>query len=164
MACSVPSKTSNYEGLLAPQLVDDIDSGAEKWEPTDDRFDNEDLIEREASMGRSNFMLQFMLDTSLSDADKFPLNALTLSLPLLTLSLLLSPSSGAQTQKTLSRNSQLSDYLEIISTVQCSYKESGTYAETICSVDPSGRGSDETTAAYLSQRNGILYLHEMRAY
>ena len=38
------------------------------------------------------------------------------------------------------------------------------YTETICSVDPSGRGSDETTAAYLSQRNGYLYLHEMRAY
>jgi hypothetical protein len=40
----------------------------------------------------------------------------------------------------------------------------GDYTETICSVDPSGRGSDETTAAYLSQRNGFLYLHEMRAY
>jgi len=39
-----------------------------------------------------------------------------------------------------------------------------TYSETICSVDPSGRGTDETTAAYISQRNGILYLHEMRAY
>ena len=38
------------------------------------------------------------------------------------------------------------------------------YAETICSVDPSGRGADETTAAYISQRNGFLYLHEMRAY
>ena len=38
-----------------------------------DRFDNDDLIEREASMGRSNFMLQFQLDTSLSDAEKFPL-------------------------------------------------------------------------------------------
>ena len=38
------------------------------------------------------------------------------------------------------------------------------YTETICSVDPSGRGSDETTAAYLSQRNGFIYLHEMRAY
>ena len=42
--------------------------------------------------------------------------------------------------------------------------EWGAYTETICSVDPSGRGSDETAAAYLSQRNGILYLHEMRAY
>jgi hypothetical protein len=68
-----PRKTSNYEGLLAPQLVEDLENGADKWDVTDDRFDNDDLIEREASMGRSNFMLQFMLDTSLSDADKFPL-------------------------------------------------------------------------------------------
>ena len=38
------------------------------------------------------------------------------------------------------------------------------YTETICSVDPSGRGTEETAAAYLSQKNGFLYLHEMRAY
>jgi hypothetical protein len=38
------------------------------------------------------------------------------------------------------------------------------YTETICSVDPSGRGSDETAAAFISQKNGFLYLHEMRAY
>jgi len=38
------------------------------------------------------------------------------------------------------------------------------YTETICSVDPSGRGSDETAAAFLSQHHGFLYLHEMRAY
>jgi hypothetical protein len=31
-------------------------------------------------------------------------------------------------------------------------------------VDPSGRGTDETAAAYISQKNGFLYLHEMRAY
>ena len=69
-----PRKLSNYEGLLAPQIQEDIDNGAEPWEVTDpDRFSNDDLIEREASMGRSNFMLQFMLDTTLSDAEKFPL-------------------------------------------------------------------------------------------
>ena len=38
------------------------------------------------------------------------------------------------------------------------------YSETICSVDPSGRGSDETAACYISQKNGFLYLHEVRAY
>ena len=38
------------------------------------------------------------------------------------------------------------------------------YTETICSVDPSGRGSDETAAVYLSQRNGFIYVHEVRAY
>ena len=39
-----------------------------------------------------------------------------------------------------------------------------SYSETICSVDPSGRGTDETAAAFISQKNGFLYLHEMRAY
>jgi hypothetical protein len=39
-----------------------------------------------------------------------------------------------------------------------------SYSETICSVDPSGRGTDETAAAFLSQRNGFIYLHEMSAY
>jgi hypothetical protein len=48
--------------------------GVEEWTPTDpDRFTSDDLVEREAAMGRSNFMLQFMLDTTLSDAEKFPL-------------------------------------------------------------------------------------------
>ena len=57
----VPRKLTNYEGLLAPQLQEDIDQGADPWEVTDpDRFANDDLLEREASMGRSNFMLQFM--------------------------------------------------------------------------------------------------------
>ena len=69
-----PRDVAKYEGLLAPQLQEDIDMGAEEWTVTDpDRFDNDDLLEREASMGRSNFMLQFMLDTSLSDSEKFPL-------------------------------------------------------------------------------------------
>ena len=64
-----PRNTTSYDNLLAPQLQEDIEQGVDPWEPTDpDRFDNDDLIEREASMGRSNFMLQFMVDTSLSDA------------------------------------------------------------------------------------------------
>ena len=69
-----PRKTESYGGLLAPQLYEDIEKGANPGECTDpDRFDDEDLLQREASMGKSNFMLQFMLDTSLSDASKFPL-------------------------------------------------------------------------------------------
>ena len=67
-------KLTKYEGLLAPQIQEDLEQGAEEWEVTDpDRFANDDLLEREAAMGRSNFMLQFQLDTSLSDAEKFPL-------------------------------------------------------------------------------------------
>ena len=160
-----PRKTTHYEGLLAPQLVEDIDKGAEKWDVTDDRFDNEDLIEREASMGRSNFMLQFMLDTSLSDADKFPLKCADLIVTSV------NPKSAPESAiwcsdpqnviKDLPTVGLPGDYFYSPMQLQGDW---GAYTETICSVDPSGRGSDETTAAYLSQRNGILYLHEMRAY
>jgi hypothetical protein len=38
------------------------------------------------------------------------------------------------------------------------------YDEVICSVDPSGRGTDETAACFIGQRNGLLYVHEIRAY
>jgi hypothetical protein len=160
-----PRKTTNYEGLLAPQLVEDLEKGAEKWDVTDDRFDNEDLIEREASMGRSNFMLQFMLDTSLSDADKFPLKCADLIVTAV------NPKSAPESViwcsdpqnviKDLPTVGLPGDYFYSPMQLQ---GEWDSYTETICSVDPSGRGSDETTAAYLSQRNGILYLHEMRAY
>ena len=63
-----PRDQANYEGLLALPLQEDYDPvirPKETWAPTDpERFDDLDLLEREASMGRSNFMLQFMLDTS----------------------------------------------------------------------------------------------------
>ena len=160
-----PRKTTHYEGLLAPQLVEDIENGADKWNPTDDRFDDEDLIEREASMGRSNFMLQLMLDTSLSDADKFPLKCADLIVTSV------NPKSAPESAvwcsdpqnviKDLPTVGLPGDYFYSPMQLQ---GEWSSYTETICSVDPSGRGSDETTAAYLSQRNGILYLHEMRAY
>ena len=45
-----------YDGLLAPQLVEDLDKEDDlTWKPTDTRFREEDLLERESSMGRSNF-------------------------------------------------------------------------------------------------------------
>ena len=69
-----PRKVAMYDGLLAPQLENDLESTEDlAWKPTDTRFQERDLLERESAMGRSNFMLQFMLDTSLSDAEKFPL-------------------------------------------------------------------------------------------
>jgi hypothetical protein len=160
-----PRKVSQYEGLLAPQLVEDIDGGAEKWEVTDDRFDNEDLIEREASMGRSNFMLQFMLDTSLSDAEKFPLKCSDLIVTSV------NPSTAPESIVWCSDPQNVIKDLPIVGLpgdyFYSPMQLQGTwdpYQETICSVDPSGRGSDETAAAYLSQRNGFLYLHDMRAY
>ena len=159
-------KLSQYEGLLAPQIQEDLERGIEEWSVTDpDRFDNDDLIEREASMGRSNYMLQFQLDTSLSDAEKFPLKMADLVVTSV------NPSEAPDNCiwcsdpqnviKDLPTVGLPGDYFYSPMQLQ---GEWSPYTETICSVDPSGRGTDETAAAFISQKNGFLYLHEMRAY
>ena len=161
-----PSNLTKYEGLIAPQLQEDIDGGAEVNTCTDpDRFNDDDLLEREASMGRSNFMLQFMLDTSLSDAEKFPLKMADLVVtsvnPTKAPDNLIWCSDPSNVIKDLPTVGLPGDYFYSPMQIQGEWTP---YTETICSVDPSGRGSDETAACFLSQKNGFLYLHEMRAY
>ena len=157
---------SQYESLLAPQILEDLDRGVKEWDVTDpDRFADDDLLEREAAMGRSNFMLQFMLDTSLSDAEKFPLKMSDLIVTAV------NPTTGPESAiwcsdprnvlKDLPTVGLPGDYFYSPMQLQ---GEWAPYTETICSVDPSGRGSDETAATYISQRNGFLYVHEVRAY
>ena len=161
-----PKDITPYEGLIAPQLQEDIDNGALPWACTDpDRFDDDDLVDREASMGRSNFALQFMLDTSLSDAEKFPLKMADLIItsvnPTDAPENVVWCSDPANILKDLPTVGLPGDYFYSPMQLQ---GEWSPYTETICSVDPSGRGADETAAAYISQKNGILYLHEVRAY
>ena len=160
------SKLSQYEGLLAPQIAEDLEEGVDEWQCTDpDRFDHDDLLEREASMGRSNYMLQFQLDTSLSDAEKFPLKMADLIVtsvnPNTAPEGLIWCSDPSNLLKELPTVGLPGDYFYSPMQIQGQW---GPYSETICSVDPSGRGSDETAAAYISQRNGFLYVHQMRAY
>ena len=159
-------KLSQYEGLLAPQIQEDLDDGADEWEVTDpDRFANDDLLEREAAMGRSNYMLQFQLDTSLSDAEKFPLKMADLIVtsvnPKSAPDQIIWCSDPKNVIKELPTVGLPGDYFYSPMQLQGDWTE---YSETICSVDPSGRGTDETAAAFISQKNGFLFLHEMRAY
>ena len=159
-------KLTKYEGLLAPQIQEDLDKGVDEWSVTDpDRFADDDLLEREAAMGRSNYMLQFQLDTSLSDAEKFPLKMSDLIVTSV------NPKSGPDqiiwcsdpknVIKDLPTVGLPGDYFYSPMQLQGEWTD---YSETICSVDPSGRGTDETAAAFISQKNGFLFLHEMRAY
>jgi len=159
-------KLSQYEGLLSPQIVEDIEMGVEEWTPTDpDRFTSEDLVEREAAMGRSNFMLQFQLDTTLSDAEKFPLKfsdlVVTSVNPTQAPDAVVWCSDPRNCLKDLPTVGLPGDYFYSPMQLQ---GEWSAYTETICSVDPSGRGTDETAATYISQKNGFLYVHEVRAY
>ena len=69
------NKIDSYKGNLAPMIVNAVranpDLAGKTTEPL--RFSDQDLMERRLSYGRAGFALQFMLDTSLSDADKYPL-------------------------------------------------------------------------------------------
>ncbi len=160
-----PRKVAMYDGLLAPQLEKDLNNDSElTWAPTDTRFRERDLLERESAMGRSNFMLQFMLDTSLSDAEKFPLKFADLIInpvnPETAPENIIWCSSKDNILKDLPCVGLPGDYYYSPMQVQGEWKP---YSETICSVDPSGRGSDETVACFISQLNGIMYLHEVYA-
>ena len=65
------SNTLGFPGWIR----DGIESGVLKPGDTTypERFPLEELAKREARMGHSMFMLQFLLDPSVSDSDKFPL-------------------------------------------------------------------------------------------
>ena len=159
-----PKDLSKYEGLLAPQLTEDLENGAEAWTPTDSRFNERDLMEREAAMGRSNFMLQFMLDTSLSDAEKFPLKFQDLIVTPL----------GGECAERYAWSADPRYMIKDLNPVGLPgdrfyapmFIDEGIcpYDETIVSVDPSGRGSDETVAVVLSQANGYVFVRDLRAY
>jgi len=73
-----------YAGKLAPMLVNDMQARPELCfgggldgslgQPTcPEMYDNDALNEKEMGLGKAKFMLQFMLNTSLSDADRYPL-------------------------------------------------------------------------------------------
>jgi hypothetical protein len=159
-------KLAQYEGRLAQEIVEDIESGAKAGDPTDpDRFSSDDLLEREASMGRSNFALQFQLDTALSDAEKFPLKfedlIITSVNPTQAPDAVVWCSDPRNIIKDLPTVGLPRDYFYSPMQLQGEWTP---YTESICFVDPSGRGTDETAATYMMQKNGFLYVPEIRAY
>lgn len=78
-----PQWVARFGTTLEPSITADLENGAPQTgyglagnlgAPTDPgRFNEEVLIERQIEYGTSGFMLQFMLDTSLSDAERYPL-------------------------------------------------------------------------------------------
>ncbi len=71
----VPSQEQRetYGDRLAPMVQAMCDRLPEGTPVDPLRFDDEDLVKRAVSLGRSSFALQYMLDTTLSDADRYPL-------------------------------------------------------------------------------------------
>lgn len=151
-----------YSNKLAPFIQDRLDNGAVVGDPTDPlRFDAEDLLERELSYGRSGFALQFQLDTSLSDADKYPLKLSDL--------IIMGVDSTTAPEKpvwTRDPRNKLADLPNVglpgdfFYSPETKLGEWIEYNGSVLSIDPSGRGKDETGYAVVKMLNGYLYVAE----
>ena len=151
----------SYGTRLAPMLYEKIEYDESlQGKPTDpDRFDEEDLIERELSYGRSGFALQFMLDTSLSDANRYPLRLRDL--------MVMSCDPDKAPEKPLYGIMKPIDDLPNVGLSGDRYYAPeellGAYRDydgSVLAIDPSGRGADETGYAVVKMLAGYLYLVE----
>lgn len=149
------------EAVIKNEALGDIGKGrGASVEPT--RFTDLDLLEREASYGRSGFALQFMLDTSLSDAERYPLRLNDLIV------MDLDPEVAPMKVVWASGREQMDEGLESVGFpgdrwVKPMWTSSGAdgyapYQGKMLFIDPSGRGKDETGWAVVYALAGTLYL------
>ncbi|GAB2639827.1 hypothetical protein GCM10026988_04330 [Vibrio panuliri] len=126
------------------------------------RFSDADLLERKLSYGKAGFALQFMLDTSLSDADKYPLKLSDLIVHEI------HPENAPETiYLAKDRKHRLNDMPSLGLAGDYYYRPYAVseqmlpYQGRVMAIDPSGRGADETTYAIGYMLNGIIYCPEV---
>ncbi len=157
---TVEASEKAYGTRLAPMLWDAIANSDTPLDgsPVDPkRFDDDDLLERELSYGRSGFALQFMLDTSMSDTDRYPLKLSDLMImsidpdkapEKLVYGVMKQindiPNVGLAGDKFFAPEASIGDYVD--------------YDGSVLVIDPSGRGQDETAYAVVKMLNGFLYV------
>lgn len=161
------TQRANYGPRLAKFIADKYDSDPEKYagKPTDPlRFNEEDLQKRELSYRRAGFLLQFMLDTSLSDADKYPLRLRDLIVGTFStdeapmkLTWLPDPARRVSLQEIPKVMGLKGDAYYMCHTAS---PEMEKYTYKMMCVDPSGRGRDETGYCVLYYLNGYIYVME----
>lgn len=129
----------------------------------DTRYTDEELF-REEAKGRAAFALQYMLDTSLSDAERYPLKQHDLIV------FSTNPTKAPLTVQ-WGRHTDKLNYIKDISNVGFSGdhflrplfidSEWRPYEGLVLWVDPSGRGADETAWAVVGHLTGTFYLLHM---
>ena len=155
----------SYGDNLAPFIAKRYDSDPEKWagKPTDpERFDDIEIAKRKLSYGRAGFALQFMLNTNLSDYEKYPLKVSDLIVEELDMH---------ETSTKWSWANGIQQRLQDIPCVAMKgdmyyaplsrSPETMPYTGTVMAIDPSGRGKDESSYAVMKSLNGYLFLMDV---
>lgn len=152
-----PTNEKQYNGNLSPFCIDEEKKGR-STEPM--RFSDIDLSEREVSYGRSGFAMQFMLDTRLSDRDRHPLKLSEL--------IVMDIDPEVAPEKLVWAQSPTLEWDSSIPNVGLSgdrfYRPMQVlgqmipYTGSVMSIDPAGRGQDETGYCIVKMLNGNLYV------
>lgn len=155
LPAEVPENESVYEGKLDQWVMKQGSPG----EATDKvRFPTEVLRERRAGMGAAGYKLQYMLDTTLSDSERFPMKQKDM---------IVYPLDNREAPMTISYTGSKEYSLDIPNLgftgdrchkpirVSSDYMK---YDKIIMSIDPSGTGSDETTWTILGVLSGNVYV------
>lgn len=155
------SEAEKYGNKLAPyirRLMEVLPPGA----PCDPgRFSDYDLAAREAEYGKTGFSLQFMLNTQLSDMERYPLKVRDLVVM------------DVQVDRAPMKVEWLPDIkreVKITNNVAMPgdrffapasvSDEWHNFTGSVMSIDPSGRGKDETGYAIVKMLNGFLYVRK----
>lgn len=161
-----PKQVAKYDGALADDILADMRAGAKIGSSTDpERFTDLDLAEREGSYGRSGFMLQFMLDTSLSDSERYPLKQADL------IFFDCDPEDApTRVAWTSDPRSAVDDMPNVGFSGDRLHRpmhvsnDRAKYTGAVMVIDPSGRGKDETACGVVKALMGQLYLTSLKGF
>ena len=160
-------QTIGYGSKLSKIISNVTDKEGKPTDPQ--RFDDVDLLERLSSYGRSGFNLQFMLDTTMSDSNRYPLKLNDLIVASGCTTWDKAPAqiqwaSGTQQIKGIDPDipnvGLKGDYY--VAPLHLS-DEYAPFEGVAMSIDPAGRGEDKTAYAVLKMLHGVLYLTDIGA-
>lgn len=158
-----PQRRAAYGNRLHPVLCEHLDSGeAQDGDPTEPiRFSETELAKREVEYGRTGFALQFLLDTTLADQDRYPLKVNDLVVMNLNSETGPEKVSWGPTPK-LRWNDSLpcvgfdgDGFYRPIPDEEVQWVK---YEGAVMAIDPSGRGKDETAYAVVKIIGSTLFL------
>jgi len=156
LPAQVPEDESVYNGKLDDWIMQQGKPG----EATDKvRFPNEVLLERQSFMGLSNFKLQYNLDTTLSDAERFPLKNKELIVHSInSIDAPISINYSGSNDYVIKELTNLGFTGDVYHKPARVHTDFDAYDVKVMSIDPSGSGTDETTYAVVGVNNGYVFV------
>ncbi|WP_316172961.1 phage terminase large subunit [Bradyrhizobium sp. SZCCHNRI2049] len=157
----IPTKeeAEKYGDKLAPYIQKLMARQLPGTTTDPDRFTDADLLNRETEYGRAGFALQFMLNTQLSDEDRFPLKVKDLII--MDIDKATAPMKvnwlpdDKRNLKELPNLAMAGDKFYACAAHDQTFSP---FTSSVMAIDPSGRGKDETGYAVVKMLNGFLYV------